>query len=429
MERDIYKTSRVLYVIEAALEYFITIMVGGAYLARLAVELDIPDNVTGILSSFVTLACCFQIFSIPLFQKGRAKLRVIVWHSVSQLAFCVLYVVPFFEFSSGAKSAVFIAMLGCACISHQIVQSPKLNWYMSLIDDRKRGEFTANKEIVSLFGGMIFSFAMGALIDRFEAMGKTRVSFLLCGITLLVLTVLHTLTLIFSREKDRTKEELCSTGELMRLLLRDKRFFKIILVSVFWNVAHLVATPFYGTYQIKELGFSMTFVSILSIVYAVCRSVFSRPLGRYADQTSFVNMLNVCFAVAMVAFLVNTFTVPANGKIFYTLYYVLYAISMGGINSASVNLIYEQVSPEKRVCALALKNTLAGLGGFLATVLAGMLVERVQANGNMLFGIEVYAQQVVSAIASVLIALTLVYLNTVVRGMKKAPLDKERAEG
>ena len=34
-EKDIYQKSRLLYIIEAALEYFVATLVGGAYLARL----------------------------------------------------------------------------------------------------------------------------------------------------------------------------------------------------------------------------------------------------------------------------------------------------------------------------------------------------------------------------------------------------------
>lgn len=43
---------------------------------------------------------------------------------------------------------------------------------MSLIDDNRRGKFTANKEIISLVAGMALSFVMGAVIDHFAEIGK-----------------------------------------------------------------------------------------------------------------------------------------------------------------------------------------------------------------------------------------------------------------
>ena len=120
----------------------------------------------------------------------------------------------------------------------------------------------------------------------------------------------------------------------------------------------------------------------------------------------------------LVAFGLNIFTMPKNGKVFYTIYYMLYAIGMAGINSAVINLIYDYVDKEKRTGALALKSTLAGFAGFFTTLLVSPLVSYIQKNGNIFLGMHVYAQQVVSAIAFILMAITLIYLNTVVKKIK-----------
>lgn len=422
MEKDIYKNSRIMYIIEAALEYFISILIGGAYLARLTSELGLSDSVTGILSSLISIGCSMQIVAIFLFGNRSAKRRVTVMHTLNQLCFALIYFVPFIDLPRGAKVAAFVVLLLSGHVINNVVQSPKIHWFMSLVEDKKRGRFTAIKEIISLIGGMVFSLVMGSLMDMYEERGELQKSFIVCGIALFVFMVGHTVCLICSREKPVRAQETEGKKKLIAELARDKSFLKIILVSVFWSVATHVSTPFYGTYQIKELGFSMTFVSILSTVYAICRSCVSLPLGRYADRHSFAKMLNICFIVMMVAFGVQSFTAPENGKIFYTMYYMLYAVGMAGINSGSINLIYERVSMEKRVCALAFKNTLTGLVGFGTTLLAGMFVEHIQSSGNTLFGMPIYAQQATSAISAVLVVGIIVYLNTVV---KKLPLVKD----
>jgi MFS family permease len=188
---------------------------------------------------------------------------------------------------------------------------------------------------------------------------------------------------------------------------------------VLWNVVNYVSTPFFGSYQIKELGFSMTFVSVLSVMYAITRSIFSKPMGKFADKHSFASMLNICFIIKIVAFSINTFTVPANGKILYTIYYMLNAVAMAGINSATTNLIYDYVDKEKRVGALALKSTFAGFAGFFATLAVSPLVAYIQNNGNSFLGLSVYAQQVVSAISALLLVVLIVYLNTVVKKIQR----------
>ena len=414
-KEDIYKTSRFLYILEATFEYFISLLVAGAYLAKITTALGISDSLTGILTSFVSLGCGFQIFAIFLANKRPVKRWVTILHSINQLLFALIYLVPFIKISKTSKIILFITFLLIAHIINNIVNSPKINWFMSLVSDKKRGRFTATKEMVSLIGGMIFSLAMGFIIDYFEGIGNLNGAFIVCGLSVFGLMLLHSATLICSKEKSSNEKEKVSSKQLISELLKDKNLFKVILISVLWNIVNYSAIPFYGSYQIKELGFSMRFISILSVAYAIVRTIFSKPMGAFADKRSFASMLNICFFIMLVGFIVNIFTVPANGKIFYTFYYMMNAIAMAGINSATINLIYDYVDKEKRIGALALKSTLAGFAGFFTTLIVSPLVSYIQKNGNSFLGFNIYAQQVVSAIAVILLTILIVYLNLVVR--------------
>ena len=140
-------------------------------------------------------------------------------------------------------------------------------------------------------------------------------------------------------------------------------------------------------------------------------------------------MLNICYVIHFAAFFINIFTVPQNGKIFYTAYTVLYAVAGAGSESCSINLIYENVPREHRVGAFAFKNAIAGLVGFFTTLVMSVLVKRIQANGNMFLGIPAYAQQVVTAFGVLGILILIVYVNTVLRKAykKKRELSKEEA--
>lgn len=409
-QTDIYKTSRGMYVAEAAVEYFISMIVTGAYLAKVTTAIGISDGLTGILTSFVSLGCGFQIIAIFLANRRPVKRWVTALHSLNQLFFALIYLVPFMRVPQAVQIAVFVVFFLLGHVLNNVVNSPKINWFMSLVDDKRRGRFTALKESVSLIGGMLFSFGVGAAIDAYEAAGNLNGAFIFCGVGIFVLMLLHTGTLLLSKEKLAAEEEKIPVRKLLGELIRDKGLLKVIMISVLWNVAHYVTTPFYGTYQIGELGFTMTFVSLLSVLYAVVRTLFSRPLGKFADKRSFTQMMKICFIIAAAGFCVNAFTVPANGKVLYTIYYLLYAVGMAGINSGEINMIYDYIGQEKRVAALALKNTLAGFAGFFATALASLLVEKIQADGNMFLDMNVYAQQVMSAIGCLLTLGVLLYV-------------------
>ena len=74
---DPYKTSRLLYIIEAALEYFVALLVTDTYLTKIATSIGISNTGIGILSAFVALGNSFQIFAIFLSQKKGVKKRTI----------------------------------------------------------------------------------------------------------------------------------------------------------------------------------------------------------------------------------------------------------------------------------------------------------------------------------------------------------------
>lgn len=165
---DIYKKSRVLYVLECAFEYFVNTLVTGAYLAKITKELGISDGLTGILTSFVSLGYVFQLFAIFLANKRPVKRWVITLHTCYQALFLFMYLLPLFDMSAGMRTVLFSVLLLSGHAINNLVNSSKLNWFMSLVDSDKRGRYTSTVEIVSLIGGMLFSFVLSAGFDYFD---------------------------------------------------------------------------------------------------------------------------------------------------------------------------------------------------------------------------------------------------------------------
>ena len=413
-----YNKSIKCTIIEAALEYFISILVSGAYLARITGALGFSDSLTGVLSSFISLGCLFQLGSVLLFGKRRSiKGPVMVCYGVNQMLFAFVYLLPVLPLGGALKTALFlVCFCGAFAISNLIIPV-KTDWFLGLVDDRSRGIFTANKEIISLMGGMAFSFVMGRVTDTLAAQGDGGGAFIAGAAVIFTLMMLHKISIFPVEERPRT-EQSGEKGDI-KALLGDKMFRRIVLVFVLWNIAVYSATPFYGAYQIKELGFSMTFVSVLSIAYSVVRVCCSRAMGRLADRAGFGRMVCLCFMIAAAGFFVNIFTAPANGRIFYALYYCLYAASMAGINSSISNLIFDHVHGANRKAALAINAAVGGSVGFLTTCAMGPVVSLIQKNGNALFGLRMYPAQFVSAVAFAVTALLVVYVRFALVGGAK----------
>jgi hypothetical protein len=206
MNDKLYKRGRILYVIEAGVEYLISILVANTYLALLTKELGISDSLTGIISSFISLGCVFQLCSLFI-RRRRNKGFVLILSVLNQLLFMALYVVPLTSWEESYKSITFIIIILIAYFFYYVAHPKKIDWFMSLVDDSQRGRFTAKKEIVSLIMGMAFSFAMGALIDHYKAINDIRTAFILTAVVMLGLTLIHTLTMVFTTEKPKEIDE------------------------------------------------------------------------------------------------------------------------------------------------------------------------------------------------------------------------------
>ena len=413
-EERIYKRSRLMYIFEATLEYFISLLVVGSFLATLTSELGMSDSLTGILSSIISLGCMFQLLSIGI-RRARVKSFVVLMSIINQLLFMLLYVVPIINVDKNIKIIIFIILIFSAYFIYNLVHPKKINWLMSLVDDHKRGSFTANKEIFSLITGMIFSFSMGALIDYFKEKGDIKTALILSAVVIFIVMIMHTLSMIFAIEKPVEKLPAKDLKSTIKDTVLNKKLLSISLVFIFYNISTYAATPFYGTYQIHELGFNLKLTTALTIIGSAVRIFVSKFWGRYADKNSFTSMMEKCLIFLALAFLCCSFAVPSNGKIMFAGYYIFHGIALGGISSALINLVFEYVAPEKRADSLAVCQATSGLAGFLTTLLISPLVTLIQNNGNKVFGIPLYAQQIISFLSFLVTATAVIYIKKVLR--------------
>ena len=413
------KRGQFMYICEAALEYLISILVAGSFLATLTKELGFSDSLTGILSSIISLGCVFQMLSVFLRRK-QVKSFVIIMSVANQLLFMLLYVIPVIDLPKTVKTVLFVVFIFSAYFIYNIAHPKKINWLMSLVDNDLRGVFTANKEIVSLISGMAFTYAMGAVIDYFTAKNEIRTALILSAIVIFVLMMLHTMTMVLTPEPEQPESEKKNIFKAMTEVLGNKNVIHVTVVFVLYYISTYVATPFYGTYLIGELALSLKMVSGLTIMSSIVRIAVSRFWGRYADKTSFGNMIQKCLLVLGFGYLCVVFAAPGNGLVMFVLYYMLHGAALGGINSALINLIYDYVAIEKRADSLAVCQAASGISGFVATLAASPFIAFVQKNGNNLLGVNVYAQQLVSAVACAVVMAAFVYVRRVlVKNNKK----------
>ena len=415
------KRGRLLYIIEAAVEYLISILVVGQFLTTLTNELGLSDSLTGILSSIISLGCMFQLISMA-FRRTTVKRFVVVMSILNQLFFLFLYVVPIVPLPSTAKIVLFVVFILTAYLIYNIAHPKKIAWLMGLVPDSRRGKFTAVKEIVSLIVGSTFSFSMGMVFDHFTEKGETRTALIIGAITIFVLMVWHTLTLLLTVEKkpEESDENALAAPKRVPLkesflsLIKNKKMRKVIALFMFYNIAHYAVNPFLYTFQRNDLEFSQTLVALLGVLGSVARIAVSWLWGLYADRTSFAAMMEKCIIIMGVAYLfvaaVTPYSHPIVSIVLVALYYIFHSIAMGGTNSALINLVFDYVPHETRADSLAICQAIAGVVGFLSTLGFSAVLAVIQGNGLSIFGFQIYAQQLLAVVAILLFVATALYI-------------------
>ncbi len=403
-ERDGYEASRVFYWIESAFEYFITILSSGAFLAKLTAEVGISDSVTAILTALTSFAGVAQLVSIRLSRRKSVKWPVTVICLISQLLFAAMYLIPFLSIGAGGMTALFFAAILAARVFYIIPSPLKTTWFMNLVPMQKRGMYTALNQIISLASGAVVSFVAGYMIDKFTEKGDIETAFIVLTVTIFIFAIVHFVLSMLAKEKpaDDNSASSASILDSLKRVTHNKRYMRLFAVMLLEALAAAVITPFLGTYQNSELGFSMTFISVITIIISVVGMASNFVFGRISQEVEYRTILKFSYPIMCLAYVVNIFTMPENGAVMFILYSVILRIGASATAVSQTNLILQISSREEQTAAISFFSIISGLLSFLVTMAISPFVDFMQARGNQLFGVTVYAQQILSAVAMLL---------------------------
>ncbi len=409
-----YIRSRGAYSAQCCFEYFISILVADAFLAKLLSNIGVSDALVGIISSFISLAFVVQIMSIFMLSAIKSKKKIVITlDTVSQLFFCGIYLLPLLNIPTDIKVVLVIASILIAYVCKYLISTIAFQWANSYVAPTKRGSYSATKEIISLAAGIVFSTVIGLIIDKYESIGNINGGFLFIAVTMLILNGCTFVSYMLIKDSTYEAGERVTISEVIKNTFGNKNYVSIVIMGILWDCAKYFTIGFMGIYKTKDLMISVFTVQVINIAANLIRMAVSRPFGKYSDKKSFAKGLELAMIIASVAFFVNIFTTRQTWYL-VIVYTVLYSVSLAGSNTNSLNIIYSYVDSKYITQASAIKNCVGGLFGFGASLLAARLVSTVQANNNIVFGFHIYAQQITSAISFVITVIIVIYLKAVI---------------
>lgn len=414
-----YRISKNAYKFQCLFEYFIALMMTDAFLAKLLTDVGLTQAQTGVVSSLISFSFLFQLVSFTFVDKIKSvKKTSIIIDTLSQLLFLSLYIIPIFGISQKTKATVIPVILICAYFCLYIINNLCYQWGNSYVEPHKRATFTAEKEMISLIGGVVFTLLMGRVVDKFEAAGNLHGAFLFIAGCMLIISVCNFICLVTMKDmKPREKVEQKSIRDIYKNTLGDKRYRYFIILAAFDGIATYMINGFMGVYKTETLGLSMQTVQIINTAACLVRFAISRPFGKYSDKKSFANGHALGLIVFAAALVFNIFAAP--GSVWCVVVYtVFYNASLAGTSANLINMTYSYVDEGYFVHGMAICNAIKGVLGFVTSLVAGSVVKFVEGNGNMFMGFNVYGQQVLSVFSLVIVVCAVLFNVLVVSKQK-----------
>lgn len=398
-QSPVYKRSRAAYHTQCVTEYFVTIMVEDAFLAKLLKSMDLPDSVIGIVSSLMSLAFLVQLATIFLMQHVRnVKKTVIVTDIASMLCFMCAFLLPCVP-GGFLRTVLVFATIGGGYLFKYLQLNLYYKWGNSFVKPSQRGAFTARNEAISLGAGVFFTLAMGYLVDYFEKIGHLNKSFTLIAVVIAVLTLIDLvmLLLIKAYSAEEAVKQQKSMKDVLRHTLGNKSFRNVVIMISLSEIAFYLTVSFLGTFKTEDLMLSMGFIQIINIAANLLRCLLSKPIGKWSDRTSFAHVYQIGLWLFAVSFLMVMFTTPKTWWLIIG-FTLIFSISDACINANSNNMTYSYVPIDYFVQAQAIRSSITGILGFLASIVGSWILSVIQKNGNMVFQHHVYAQQILAGI-------------------------------
>ena len=253
-----------------------------------------------------------------------------------------------------------------------------------------------------------------------EKRGLLKEAYLCIAILLLLCTILHILVLCLSKEPPTKVSENKNIFADFGALIKNKEYRSFLLILLLHHVAMGILNPFLDTYVQREMGFSIDIlgiISALSLILFLLGLILVRKFGQRLHPATGRTVYFVAYILYDAIWLTMT---PENGIVVY----VIICFAAGIINSmhtiSYVPLIFQTVREEERTSALALAGATTGLVTFLSVLCVSPFFDWMQRSGVTIFGVSLYAQQVLAVISTLVRIVILALWLSMCKKMKRA---------
>ena len=428
-ERD-WALTRLCFIINGATATAIGSLAAGAFIATLLIQLGVSDAMNGIIAAIPTVAALSQIFMLQITKHIRkAKLITVISCFIARIIYALLVVIPFLSMPIAIKTWLFVVLYAVSNLLAQFVGPCSGEWFTSIIPAGGRGKFISIRDSVTIVTSSVFSLIGSGILDAYAS--DIESGFRIIGIMILILTILDSIALNLAKEpkagkyitdkgheavgsitkKHTEAVKAQSLKETLREVFSNSDFRKIIYIYLFWYSGERLVSLFINVYLVSDLHMKYTFMSVISMIAAVLRAVIIPITGRIADRISYVRTLNMGVVITALSFIACALCMPGPyAGTMYIVYTILYQVGISVFGVGIAVLLYTVPPKNDSAKYFAVNSTFNGITGLAVALAGGLILDILQKANIHIFGVHIYAQQIMSIIGAIILTVMFVYV-------------------
>jgi len=428
-EKD-YKTSRTWSIFEGISEKAIFYLTSGAFLAGFVSYLGGGDSFNGLIGALPVFAGIVQLISPILLEKmEKRKMLVSFLCFFHRFLLSLMVFIPYMAKGQSARLALVAIIYFVSLISVNFIYPAASGWLIDLTPKSIRGKFFGSRESYVLGIATIVTIVMSRVLDMYKTAGNVYGGFILVFLCAGAFSVINFITYSSMKEPPvkRDKSNI-NLKKIVTIPLKDKKFRKIILLYIFWNIGVQVGAPFLAVYMVTGLKLSYTYIMSVTILSTLVNVLTVRIWGNIADKRSWAYVIKLSILILALTHFTWLFVNAQTADFLVPVLQITSGLAWAGIGISTFNIQFAYSPEEGRTVYIGFNAALGGLIGFLSTLAGAFFIGVFKDLKLSISGFTFGNMQIVFAISGILLAVCVAYIHIFIKEAQKNHGAPDRAD-
>lgn len=385
-----YQTNYKKYLTAATLDNTANKIMSSTFVVGYAIYLGLSDRIIGLYVASKSIMCLIQILAASIYSKiGQSKKVTLGIYSLYRFFGAIPILIPFISQDITIRTILFIISILFYEIFGQIGYTPLVNWRMSILKEEDRAKFYATKNLIQNTLVMAVSLGAGVLLDKYTQSGNEFKGFVILFSIIVIINIID-IYLRATTYKREVQENKVNIKETIKEPLKDKQFRKLLVFTSLYTLALNIGIQYLSLFQLKYLGISYTYASILNVILALVNATFGLIWAKTYNNRGWKSIV-VPMLVTYIAMFILLIYTTVDTTFILLVAFALYGIGESAYGLFDHNVIYESAQEKYKTVYLSINKTICGVVSVLVPIITSniMVDENNTNNIKMIFGISI----------------------------------------